>query len=197
MAHVAKSKSIHDRICVAINNLFKERLDVATDLTEITNAAEEYFRNDIKRNQLFNAAHARSYVPLYGEVSMMYVKVDSLCARLKVTTPFYGPLQISTHVHDLSRVPTVVAAVKAREERYNAVELQRLELTNTFEKAWNSVGSVSALVKLWPAAERLLPSDVLAKLNQEAAPKRTVKAARDAVDVSTLNAKLLMATIAK
>lgn len=112
--------------------------------------------------------------------------------------PTFLPNKITHRWQSDNRIisgPIYEIALKRREAiKHIADEMN--ELITAFNRAWNAVPSVNALMKVWPAAEHLLPDHVIQKVNQK--NKRYNKAEiSEQIDVNNLSSQLLKAKIQK
>lgn len=101
----------------------------------------------------------------------------------------------SSYTHDNAPTcsdPDIVRISLERKAKVLRVE----EATNAFlkevEQAWESVASVNAFVKVWPAGRDLLPPEVISKLNEKV--ERTKTSSLN-IDTAKLNTELLKAKI--
>jgi hypothetical protein len=100
----------------------------------------------------------------------------------------------------------VIELLKHRNEQISLVVTARTTFKNALRNAWTNVANVNQLIKVWPQAESLLEGVKMYRDNELVLDKIRRKVERNtvkklesdgAIDVSALNAQLLMAKVAR
>lgn len=196
MAAVMKSRKLFNDITRNITALFADREKAASDVTKLTQYAQQWLDTN-PRVQTLKEVQKICGTPIMMDGGYAYIHIGA--ANFRVLTGTLDNLPRDMHFSGEREITPeegtefhtrVIEFCSNLQQIYD----QRIAMQSAFETAWGQVPSVSALIKAWPAVERLLPEYALAQ-----AKKPSVRAVREkaAVDVSTLNANLLLATIAK
>jgi hypothetical protein len=193
--YVGKSKQLHSDIESNIDKLFEPRLE----------QAENWFNYGMGKEQLARAVldaviphedqqainklgdkyfHKYTELHVYIGNDTYTFDVGSVYIPPKLTQRYNTPNKITEG--------PVFDIFTRRQAAIDAIRNERMSFKTAFNKAWEAVPSVNALLKVWPAAEHLISSIVIQRINTKG--KRYDKAQiAEEIDVGNLSTQLLKA----
>lgn len=196
--YVAKTEKLSYAIDQNIRDLFTDRIAKAEDWYNYGLGKSEFDRAVLDtvvptEHQLIFQTLGVKYFNQVAELSLTIFDEPPAVFNIPLT---FLPHKITTRWQNDNKIesgPIYEIALKRR-EAIKQISAEMNTLTEAFTKAWNAVPSVNALLKVWPAAEHLLPDHIIQKINQK--NKRYTKAAiSEEIDVNGLSTQLLKAKI--
>lgn len=194
--YVAKTDRVYNLVQTEINALFRTRVQKAEDWTNYGMPEQQLTQ------AILDAIVPIEHQNIFRDMGALYFdKISEIHIDIAGSTysfgipPTYLPskLRYRPNAVQIDSGP-IYDIYMSRKTAMREIHDEITTFKQAFDRAWNAVPSVNALLKVWPAAENLLPNEIVQKINRK--NKRYDKTTISGeIDVNGLSTHLLKAKI--